>query len=368
DNNLFVIDLLTKKETQLTFDGSETILNGYASWVYYEEILGRPSHYKSFWWSPNSKNIAFMRMDESMVPLFPIVSEEGEHGSTEVTRYPKAGDSNPEVKIGVVGTDGGGIVWADFNPKTDQYFGMPYWKPTGDALWIQWMPRSQDTLIIYEMNLADGTKNSILTETQKTWIDLDDQGARIQFLNDKKHFIYRSDESGWAHLYLHDISGKRINAITAGRYTVADVLHIDEKKQWIYFTCRKDNSACYDVYKIKFNGKQLQRLSFGNYTHENIVLSPDASYFITTYSNAETPEIIALVSNKGKLLMELGSSKGEQFNQINFAQTKLIVVKSEDGKYDLPVRIIVPLNFARTKKYPLLINIYGGPNAGTVYD
>lgn len=368
NNNLFVIDLLSKKEIQLTFDGSKTILNGYASWVYYEEILGRPSNYKSFWWSPDSKKIAFMRMDESMVPLFPIVSEENEHGNTEITRYPKAGDPNPEVKMGVVGAEGSDIVWADFNPKTDQYFGMPYWKPDASSLWIQWMPRAQDTLIIYEMNLVNGTKNSILNETQKTWIDLDDQGSRIRFLSDNKHFIYRSDKSGWAHLYLHELNGKRITAITSGRYTVADILHVDEKKQWIYFTGRKDNSACYDVYKVKLNGKDLQRLSFGNYTHENITLSPDASYLITTYSNTETPEIMALVNNKGKILMELGSAKGEQFGQINFAQTKLIRVKSEDGKYDLPVRLILPPNFDRTKKYPLLINIYGGPNAGTVYE
>jgi dipeptidyl-peptidase-4 len=367
-NNLFVIDLLSKKETQLTFDGSETILNGYASWIYYEEILGRPSNYKSFWWSPDSKKIAFMRMDESMVPLFPIVSEEGAHGNTEITRYPKAGDPNPEVKIGVVGAEGSDIVWADFNPKTDQYFGMPYWKPNADALWIQWMPRTQDTLIIYEMNLVNGTKNSILTETQKTWIDLDDQGARIRFLSNNKQFIYRSDESGWAHLYLHELNGKRITAITSGRYTVADILSIDEKKQWLYFTCKKDNSACYDVYKVKLNGKNLQRLSFGNYTHENIEISPDASYFITTYSNTETPDVIVLMNNKGKILLELGNAKGEQFDQISFAKTKLMRVKSEDDKYDLPVRLILPPNFDRTKKYPLFINIYGGPNAGTVFD
>jgi dipeptidyl-peptidase-4 len=230
------------------------------------------------------------------------------------------------------------------------------------------MPRSQDTLIIYEMNLSDGSKKSILSEIQKTWIDLDDQGSRIHFLSNKNHFIYRSDESGWNHLYLHDFSGKRINTITSGKYTVNDVLYVDEKKQWIYFTCRKDNSAGYDLYKVKINGKELQRLSFGNYSHENIELSPDASYFITSYSNTETPDAIALVSHKGKLLMELGNAKGEKYDQTNFANTKLIRVKSEDGKYDLPVRIILPLNFDRTKKYPLFINIYGGPNAGTVYD
>jgi dipeptidyl-peptidase-4 len=367
-NNLFVIDIDSKKETQLSFDGSETILNGYASWVYYEEILGRPSNYKSFWWSPDSRNIAFMRMDESMVPLFPIVSEEGVHGYTEITRYPKAGDPNPEVKIGVVAAAGGNILWADIDPKKDQYFGMPYWKPTAEALWIQWMPRSQDTLKIYEMSLSNPTLKEIITETQKTWIDLDDQGSRIQFLSDNKHFIYKSDESGWSHLYLHEISGKRKNTITSGNYTVEDILHLDEKKQWIYFTCRKDNSTCYDLYKIKWNGKELQRISFGNLTHEDIHLSPDASYVVATCSNSLTPDRMVLMNNKGKVLMEPGNAKGKDYGEITIAKAEILRIKSKDGKFDLPLRIVWPLQYDSTKKYPLVINIYGGPNSGTVYE
>lgn len=368
ENNLFVMDLSTNTQIQITFDGNETILNGYASWVYYEEILGRPSKYKSFWWSPDSKRIAFMRMDESKVPLFPIVSEEGAHGYTENTRYPKVGDPNPEVKIGIALTDGSNTVWADIDPKKDQYFGMPYWKPDGSGLWIQWMPRSQDTLKIFEMSLENTALKEIYTETQKTWIDLDDQGSRIQFLSDKKHFIYRSDASGWSHLYLHDITGKRLHAITSENYTVVDLIQVDEKKQWIYFTCRKDNSTRYDLYKVKLNGKDLQRLTFGEFTHEDIHLSPDASYFITTYSNASTPDMMALINHKGKKVLEIANTKGEKFDQTIIAKTELMRIKSEDGKYDLPFRIIRPLQYDSTKKYPLLINIYGGPNAGTVYD
>ncbi|MFN8264980.1 MAG: S9 family peptidase [Chitinophagaceae bacterium] len=368
NNNLYSINLATKKETQLTFDGTDVILNGFASWVYYEEILGRPTRYKSFWWSPDSKHIAYMRMDESMVPMFPIYSEEGQHGYIEQTRYPKAGDKNPEVKVGVVGPDGGSTVWADFNEKDDQYFGMPYWKPDGSALWIQWMPRSQDKLKVYEMNLADGSKKEVYSEEQKTWIDLDDQGGRITFLQNGKQFILQSDASGWNHLYLHDITGKRINAITSGNYTVTAVTFIDEKNQLVYFTCRKDNSARFDLYKVKFNGTGLLRLTFGEFTHRNIQLSPNGSYFVTNCSNTSTPDAMVLVNNKGKIIKELGNAKGEEFATTLLAKTELLRVKSEDGKYDLPVRIVWPVNFDKNKKYPLMINIYGGPNAGTVYD
>ena len=368
NNNLYTINLSTLQETQLTFDGGNGILNGYASWVYYEEILGRASNYKSYWWSPDSKSIAFMRMDENKVPVFPIVSEEGVHGYTEETRYPKAGDPNPEVKIGVVGVEGGNIQWADFNEKADQYFGMPYWKPDGSALWVQWMPRTQEQLIVYEINLANGSKKEILKEEQKTWIDLDDQGERIRFLNNGKQFIYRSDASGWNHLYLHDVNGKRIGAITSGNYTVTEVLMVDEKKKQVYFVCRKDNSACFDLYRVGLNGSGLKRMTFGKYNHRNISLSPNGNYFITQYSDAQTPDVLSLADTKGKIVKVIGEAKGSEFETTAFAKTELLRIKSEDGKYDLPVRITWPLNYDPKMKHPLLINIYGGPNAGTVYD
>ena len=367
NNNLYTINLNTKNETQLTSDGTDVILNGYASWVYFEEILGRASRYKSFWWSPDSKKIAYMRMDESEVPMFPIYSEEGQHGFIERTRYPKAGDKNPEVKVGIVAADGGATVWADFNQKDDQYFGMPLWKPDGSALWIQWMPRTQDNLKVYEMNLADGSKKVIYDETQKTWVDLDDAN-RISFLKNGKQFILQSDATGWNHLYLHDMSGKRINAITGGNFTVTEVNLVDEKNKLVYFTCRKDNSARYDLYKVKFDGTGLMRLTFGEFTHRNIRVSPNGTYFVTAYSNVSTPDVMALVDNKGKQLRELGNAKGEAFESTSIAKTELLRVKSEDGKYDLPLRIVWPANYDKNKKYPVMISIYGGPNAGTVYD
>jgi len=366
--NLFSINLNTGKETQLTFDGGNGVLNGYASWVYYEEILGRSSNYKSFWWSPDSKNIAFMRMDENKVPVFPIVSEEGVHGYTEQTRYPKAGDPNPEVRIGIAGAEGQQVQWADFNEKDDQYFGMPYWKPDGSALWVQWMPRSQDKLILYEISLAGGRKKEIWKEEQKTWIDLDDQGERIRFINNGKQFIYKSDASGWNHLYLHDISGKRQNAITSGNYTITEVLRVDEKKKLIYFICRKDNSACFDLYRVGFNGSGLTRMTFGKYNHRNIELSPNGQYYITQYSDAGSPDVLALADTKGKIIKVLASAKGPDFETTRLAKTEIIRIKSDDGKYELPVRITWPLDYNPSSKYPLLINIYGGPNAGTVYD
>ncbi|MEY3542111.1 MAG: hypothetical protein RLZZ204_923, partial [Bacteroidota bacterium] len=217
-NDLYTIHVASGKEYRLTNDGTDLILNGYASWVYFEEILGRPTRYKSFWWSPNSKQLVFMRMDDTKVPLFPIYSEAGQHGYSENTRYPKAGDANPTVKIGFTSPEGGSVTWADFNEQNDQYFGMPYWTPDGNTALVQWMNRGQDQLIIYSVDPTTGVKKELYKEEQKTWIDLDDQGGRISFLPNKKGFILQSDKDGWEQLYWHNMDGSLKNKITSGNY------------------------------------------------------------------------------------------------------------------------------------------------------
>ena len=366
-NDLYTIHIASGKENRLTHDGTDLILNGYASWVYFEEILGRPSRYKSFWWSPNSKQLIFMRMDDTNVPLFPIYSEAGQHGYSENTRYPKAGDANPTVKIGFTSPEGGKLTWADFNEKDDQYFGMPYWTPDGNTALVQWMNRGQDQLIIYAVEPSTGNKKELYKEEQKTWIDLDDQGGRITFLPNKKGFILQSDKDGWEQLYWHNMDGSLKNKITNGNNWSTNVRYIDTLKNVIYFTSRQENSTRFDLYRVDLDGKNQQRLTFGDYTH-NVSLSPKGTYFISTYSNASTPEKIALINNKGKLILELGDAKGVDFENTELAKTEIIRIPSEDGKYQLPIRITWPLNYDPSKKYPVMINIYGGPNAGTVRD
>ena len=261
NNDLYTVDINTKKETRLTTDGSDIILNGYASWVYTEEILGRNSQYRSFWWSPDSRNIAFFRTDDSPVPVFTITDGTGQHGLVETERYPKVGDKNPEIKVGIVNPDGGNIVWADFDPKDDQYFGLPYWKPDGSSLLVQWMNRKQNNLKIWEVNKTTGSKTIFYNEEQKTWIDLDDEGSRITFLKNGKGFILFNDVTGWKHMYYYDMTGKLINAVTTGKFTVTDLNYIDEKNSIIYFTARGiENTARKDFYKVNLNGKNFKRL------------------------------------------------------------------------------------------------------------
>jgi dipeptidyl-peptidase 4 len=364
NNDLYAIDLQSKKETRLTADGSNTILNGYASWIYFEEILGRSSRYRSFWWSPDSKTIAFMRMDQSMVPMFPIYNEEGQHGFIEETRYPKPGDKNPEVKIGFVSPSGSRIVWADFNTKDDQYFGMPTWKPDGKSLLVKWMNRDQNQLQIWDVSAENGSKMKFYEEVQKAWIDLDNNDM-MQYVDGNAILV--SDKDGWANIYLLNNDGSVKTKLTSGNFWGTRILKVDSKRKLVIFTARKENSTRTDLYRVGIDGKNLTRLSFGEYTH-NISLSPNANYFITTYSNTATPPVMALYDINGKAIRELANAKGSQFDEYTIAKTEIVRVPSADGLFEIPMRITWPMNYDPAKKYPVWISVYGGPNAGTVSD
>ncbi|RZK77682.1 MAG: S9 family peptidase [Pedobacter sp.] len=363
NNDLYAVEVSTGKEIRYTTDGTDVIYNGWSSWVYYEEILGRSTNYKAFWWSPDSKHLAFMRFDDTKVPMFPINGSTGQHGYTEKTRYPKAGDPNPQVKVGFVPTAGGQVTWADFNEKDDQYFGTPYWSFDGSNLMVQWVNRGQDNLKFYSVNPVSGVKKQIYDEKQPSWVDLDYDG-RIEYLKDNKHYILKSDKTGWAHYYLYKLDGTLINPITSGKWQVANLEYVDEKNKVIYFTARKEASTRTDFYSVGYNGKNLKRLTFGDYNHQ-IMISDGGSYFITTYSNVATPPKRTLLNNKGTIVKELGDSKAADFNQYNFGKTEMITIPTDDG-YNLPAVITYPTDFDQNKKYPVVMSIYGGPNAGSV--
>ena len=370
NNNLYSLSLTTKKEVAITNDGATGILNGYASWVYFEEIFGRPTQYRAFWWSPDSKYISFMRFDERKVPMFPIYNSEGQHGFVEETRYPKAGDQNPTVKIGWTTPDGGSITWADFNEADDQYFGWPIWNPNNNAMWLSWMDRGQNNLKIYELNMTTGAKKPVYTEYQKTWIDLEDRnGGRINFIPNNKGYIAQADASGWNQLYMYDMEGKLQYPITNGKFTVLGIRQIDEKNKTIYFTARGiESSARIDLYSIGFDGKNQKRLTVGDVNNAQVYLAPDAKNFVTVYSNIQTPTTLALINAQKKTVEVLGTATPANFDASKLAKTELIRIKSADGLFELPALVTWPKNMDPNKKYPLLVSIYGGPNAGTVMD
>lgn len=360
--NLYAMSIADKTEKQISFDGSATIYNGYASWIYYEEILGRISNYCAFWWSPDSKSIAYMHFDDSNVPIFPIYNSTGVHGFTEETRYPKAGDANPTVKMGVYSFATQNTNWLAFDEQVDHYIGMPFWMPDSRELCMQWMNRSQDSLLLYAADINTGNKKIIYTEYQKTWVEWKEW---LHFYNNHE-FLLLSDVSGWKHIYHYNTILKTAKALTSGNWQVKEVIKTDDSNQQIWFTARKDNSTRTDLMTIKKDGSGLKQLTTGSYTHQ-VNISPSGKYFIDNFSNVSSPETMSIFHADGTFTRNIATEKGADFDTYTMAKTELLRIPSGDG-FDLPVLITWPLNFDSTKKYPVWVSIYGGPDAGTVYD
>lgn len=367
DGNLFLYNIERRENKQLTSDGASSIYNGWSSWIYNEEILGRGMNYRAFWWSPDSRKIAFMHFDDTEVPIHYMAQDTGQHVNQIAIRYPLPGDKNPEVKVGIYSLEADKIKWADYNSKEDQYFGQPIWTPESDELYVQWLNRGQDSLIISAIDPLTGDKRSIYTETQKTWIALD-QEDKIQFLSQRKQFLLLSDRTGYMHVYLYDRDGNLIRPLTQGDWNVKSIDMIQEKDGLMYITGNRENSTRDDLYKVELKNGNIQRLTFGDYTHKTN-LSPDGKYFITNYSNYNTPERAAVLDNKGKIIRELADSKGKDYDRLvgKASYSEVQRFRTSDG-FDLPARISFPANLDKNRKHGLMVLIYGGPNAGTVRD
>ena len=395
DNDLYYVDIASGKETRLTFDGSDVILNGYASWVYYEEILGRASRYKAFWWSPDSRKIGFYRFDNTEVPMFPIysafanpaaaasqsqsprVTDLGIGGALSETRYPKCGQTNPQVRIGIVDLDacqgcplagledcdGSDIAWADFDPALDQYFGIPFWGPDSQEFFIARMPRLQNTIDLYAVNYADGSKRHVYNETYKTWLNWFDGVV----FTDNGLYMAREFETGWQQIYFLSYDGKEFRRLTDGPNWDVAIVRVDEKKGDVYFTAKRDAVAKQALYKVDRKGA-IEALTDPAYNATGISFSPDGKYFVASLSNVITPTRIYVCQTSSKKPGQLvADMQGPDYDASKYALGELVSMTTEDG-FVLPGMIVYPKDFDPSKKYPVHVDIYGGPDTPQVRD
>lgn len=360
-NNLYALDLDAGLEFKLTDDGSETVYNGWASWVYFEEILGRGSRYAAFWWSPDSRRIAFLRFDDSPVPTFPIFRAEGPHGKLEIQRYPKSGDPNPKIRLGVVTLPEIRTIWADIDENADHYVAWPFWLPDGSRLTFQWMNRGQDTIKIFAMDLETGKKEEIYHEKQAAWVDFFED---LHFFQDGSGFLLRSDVDGWRHLYHYDFRGNLLHRLTEGSWQVERVNLVDEKNGLVYFSGRKEKTTETHIFRVRLDGQGLEQLTHAPGSHRGQV-SPGGSYFLDVFSSIDSPSRLNLYRSDGTLLKTLETSETPAFQEYTLAKKELFTIPTDDG-YELPAYWLLPPDFDPAQKYPVLFTIYGGPGSGTV--
>ncbi len=356
EHNLFTVDIETGIETQLTFDGSDEIYNGWASWVYWEEILGRGTNNKAYWWAPNSDMISFLWFDDSPVPKFPLFFSDGVHGSVEWEHYPKAGDPNPNVKLGIAHLKDNCIVWVQENENVDQYTAWPFWTMDCNELFYQVLNREQDTLRILSANPSTGKNRLIYTEVQKSWVDFFED---IYIFNNGNGFILRSDKDGWRHLYYYNMDGKLINRITAGNWNVEKINFVDEQNSDVYFNGSVHNSLETHLCKVSLDGNEFMQLTKSAGVH-NTTISPDGSFFYDISSNANQPAFIELFDGEGNQIRKIADRKTEFYNDYNLGEAEFFTIPTSDG-LNLPAMWILPKDFDQNKKYPVILAIYGGP-------
>jgi dipeptidyl-peptidase-4 len=364
DNDLYVVNLSNGRESRLTTDGTDLIYNGWASWVYFEEILGRGSRYRAFWWAPDSEQIAYLRSDDTNVPMFPIYRSEGTHGELEQTRYPKAGDPNPKVKLGVVTISDAKTVWMDMDYSQDQYIAWPFWTKDSSRLLFQVLNRDQNHIVLFMGNPKSGAKQVVYEEKRPTWVEF---FTDIYFFQNESGFILRSYRTDWEDLYYYSMEGRPIATLTNTPWRVTGLTRVLEDKGKVFFTGTGDSNTDAHFFSVNLDGTDLKQLTQGKGTH-SASLSPGGSYFVSTHSNINQAPITNLYDADGKLIRNITTEETPSFDAKKHHKVEMFTIKTEDGLFDLPVIWVLPANFDPSKKYPVVFSIYGGPDSQGVRD
>jgi dipeptidyl-peptidase-4 len=370
--DLFTFDFATQQETQLTNDAKPAFYNGRFGWAY-EEEFGLAQAWE---WSPDSKFIAFWQSDERDVPIYKLTDYKGFDEKYDSLPYPRVGDKNPAVRIGVIEIANQKKVWMQVklssNGEPDGYIPRIYWTSQPGQLALVHLNRKQNHLQLFMADVRTGAAKKIMEETSKTWVDVFDFFAGINHLlyfpAGTNEFYWVSDRDGFAHLYRYDYSGKLLNPVTTGKWEVTYVHHIDPKAKKVYFTSTEVSPMEWHLFVADLDGKNKRRLTTVAGRHL-VNLSPNGQYFIDRYSNVQTPTQVELRDTQGKLLKALETNAGVTTFLAShaYAPKALSTFTTSDGQ-KIDISIIKPMNFDPTKKYPVMLDIYGGPGAQSVYN
>jgi dipeptidyl-peptidase-4 len=365
NKDLYVYNLSDNKETRLTFDASEKIYNGYCSWVYMEEILERPSHYAAFWWSPDGNKLAYLRTDETDVPLFTLNrldEADGVHGLIEATPYPKPGDPNPKVKMGIADISTAKTTWVKTDYNVDQYIAWPFWTPDSKKLAIQVINRDQNVINIILAEASTGDFVQIYNENRKTWVEFHED---IYVMKNGSGFIIRSYRNDWENLYYYAWDGRLIAPLTNFNFRVTSIERVDEEMKMVYFYATGSESTDTHAFRVGLDGKNLLQITSGEGTH-NLSISPKGTYYIDTWNSIKSTGSIISYNKSGKKINEIYKFEQPVYDPSKNSKQEMIKIMTSDGLFNMPAIITYPLNFDPSKKYPVIFTIYGGPDSKNV--
>jgi dipeptidyl-peptidase-4 len=360
DNNLFMVDLSTGKEKQITTDGKiNEIINGASDWVYEEEF----GFSQAFFWSPDSKRIAYYRFDESNVKEYQLTYYGDLYPEQYKFKYPKAGEDNSKISIFVWNVDSGKPIRVDIGQEQDIYIPRVKWTEDPNVLAFYRLNRHQNKLELLLSDAASGTSHVIYTEENKTYIEINDHW---HFLKNNSGFLLTSEKDGFRHIYLYSMEGKLIRQLTSGKWEVADISGIDEANNKLYYVSTEVSPLERNVYSIGLDG-----------TNKTCLISkkgyniPDFSnkciYFINRWSDINTPPVITVNKPDGSEIRTLqdNAKLKETLRDYGFSKAEFFTFLTSDG-IELNGWMMKPADFDPLKKYPVLFNIYGGPGSQTV--
>jgi len=360
-HNLVVKDIGGGSEKALTNDSNEDVLNGEVDWVYAEELDVRSNYF----WSPDSSKIVFMQMNEARVPTYPITDFIPQHPTVYNEKYPKVGDPNPEVQLGVVSAVGGAVKWIHLTDEKDMYIPRFGWVRDG-VVWAQVLNRAQNQLDLYFVDVASGKSRRVLSEKSDTWIEVDNN---VQMLKPGDKFTWSSWRDGYTHLYLYSFDkanplaadAKLVNQITKGEFEVFDIEGADEASGTLFLTTNTGDDRQRHLCSVKLDGTGFQCLTKDG-THAATV-APNGQYYVDHFSAMMTPPQLSFCRVGGSCDVFW---KSKSVDSLNLIAPQFVDFKAEDGTV-LRGLLYLPPDSAG-KKVPLLNNPYGGPHGQTVRD
>jgi len=365
ERNLWVIDLASGKQVQLTRDGSDTIGNGVAEFVADEEM----DRHTGYWWAPDDSAIAFARIDESPVPVQKRYEMYADRTEMIEQRYPAAGDHNVTVKLGVIAPRADAAPrWVDLGRNPDIYLARVDWRDP-QQLTFQRQSRDQKTLDLIQADLQSGTQRTLVTETSPTWVPLHNS---LHFLT-QGGFLWSSERSGFQHLYRVSDDGRTVTALTSGNWPVDELLAVDEAAGKVYFRAGVESSRESQIYAVPLQGGPLQRLSQAPGMH-SASFAKNASVYVDSWSNTTTPPQIALHRANGEKIATLVENNlddpSHPYARYLDAQrpVEFGTLTAADGRTALNYSLIKPAGFDPSKRYPVAVYVYGGPASQTVTD
>ena len=360
-NNLHVVDVMSGQERALTTDGGPQLLNGKLDWLYQEEIYGR-GNWRAFWWSPDSSHLAFLQLDERPVPEYTVVDHIPYRPGLEVTDYPKAGDPNPQVRLGIAGADAAAVRWVDMSAynASDILVVNVGWTPDSRSVVHQIQNREQSWL---DLNLAEretGGARRLLRETTKAWVS---ENGNPVWLGDGS-FLWFSERSGFKRLYQVSADGQRVREITNGRWDVRTLYGVDEKARTVYFAAGAREHVDTDIFRIGLDGGALTRVSRTAGTHR-ATFSPGFTQYVDVWSDATTPPQSRLHRADGTEVRVIEGNDVRALREYRLAKPEFVQVTARDG-FVMDATIIKPPDFDPSKRYPVYQFTYAGPGTAQV--